>query len=81
MLLMRNYYIPPSGFYIGNFEIKFYGIIMALSMLIGVFLAMKLAKKYYVEMPIVETMSAIVGGKVTPKDAVYQLMTRRKKAE
>lgn len=43
--------------------------------------AMKLAKKYDVEMPIVETMSAIVGGKVTPKDAVYQLMTRRKKAE
>lgn len=43
--------------------------------------AMKLAKKYNVEMPIVETMSAIVDGKVTPKEAVYQLMTRRKKAE
>ena len=43
--------------------------------------AMKLAKKYKVEMPIVEMADAVVGGKVTPKEAVHQLMTRRKKAE
>lgn len=42
---MKSYYIPPNGFFIGNFEIKFYGLIMALSMFFGVLLAMKLAKK------------------------------------
>ena len=42
---MRNYYIPPSGFSIFNYEIKFYGLIMATAMLIGVWLACKLAKK------------------------------------
>lgn len=43
---MNLYYIPPDGFYIGNFEIKFYGLIMALSMLFGIILASKLAKKH-----------------------------------
>lgn len=43
---MVNYYIPPDGFFIGDFQIKFYGVIMALSMLIGVLLACKLAKKH-----------------------------------
>lgn len=42
---MNLYYIPPDGFYIGNFEIKFYGLIMAFSMLLGIILASKLAKK------------------------------------
>ncbi len=42
---MNLYYIPPKGFYIGDFEIRFYGIIMALSMLAGILLACKLAKK------------------------------------
>lgn len=43
---MNLYYIPPDGFYIGDFEIKFYGLIMALSMLFGIILASKLAKKH-----------------------------------
>ena len=43
---MRNYFIPPdTAFYIGEHPIKFYGIIMSLAMLVGVFLAIKLAKK------------------------------------
>ncbi len=42
---MRSYYIPPKGFYIGNFPIAFYGVIMACAMLIGVLLATRLAKK------------------------------------
>lgn len=42
---MRNYNPPADGFSIGGVEIKFYGIIMALSMLLGVILACKLAKK------------------------------------
>lgn len=43
---MNLYYIPPDGFYIGDFEIKFYGLIMALSMFFGIILASKLAKKH-----------------------------------
>ena len=42
---MKNYNPPADGFFIGGVEIKFYGIIMALSMLLGVLLACKLAKK------------------------------------
>lgn len=42
---MKSYFIPPEGFYIGNFEVKFYGVLMALAMLLGVFLACGLAKK------------------------------------
>ncbi len=42
---MNLYAVPPRGFYIGNFEIRFYGILMALAMLIGVLLACRLAKK------------------------------------
>lgn len=42
---MNLYYIPPDGFSIGGLEIKFYGVIMALSMLLGIVLACKLAKK------------------------------------
>lgn len=43
--LMKSYYIPPSGFELFGIEVKFYGVIMALSMLIGVWLACFLAKK------------------------------------
>ncbi len=43
--------------------------------------AMKLAKQYNVEMPIVEMADSIVSGNVTPKDAVRLLMTRSKKPE
>ena len=43
--------------------------------------AMKLAKQYNVEMPLVEMTDAIISERVTPKDAVFQLMTRKKKAE
>ncbi len=43
---MGKVYIPPAdGFHIGSLEIKFYGLIMAIAMLIGVLLACKLAKK------------------------------------
>lgn len=45
MTMMRDYYIPPEGFSIGGFEIKFYGMIMAIAMLIGVLLACRLGKK------------------------------------
>ena len=34
----------PRGFYIGSFEVRFYGILMALAMAIGVFVACKNAK-------------------------------------
>ena len=43
---MGKVYTPPAdGFSIGSLEIKFYGLIMAVAMLIGVLLACKLAKK------------------------------------
>lgn len=42
---MKSYHIPPDGFTIFNYEIKFYGLIMALSMLVGTMLACRLAKK------------------------------------
>ena len=42
---MYLYTAPPDGFYIGDFEIKFYGLIMSIAMLVGILLACKLAKK------------------------------------
>ena len=42
---MKDYYIPPDKFYILGFEIRFYGLIMGVAMLIGVMLACHLAKK------------------------------------
>ena len=45
MKIMKSYTPPADGFYIGNIEIKFYGLIMAFSMLLGVLLAGRLAKK------------------------------------
>ena len=43
--MMKSYNPPADGFMIGSLEIKFYGLIMAFSMLFGVLLACKLAKK------------------------------------
>ena len=43
--------------------------------------AMKLARKYNVEMPIVEAVDAVVSGKVSAKNAVWMLMSRDKAAE
>ncbi len=43
--------------------------------------AMKLSKKYGVELPIVFAVNDIINGKLDPKDAVKKLMTRDKKAE
>ncbi len=42
---MSLYFIPPDGFSLFGFEIKFYGLIMALSMLMGIILACVLCKK------------------------------------
>lgn len=42
---MKSYNPPADGLFIGSVEIKFYGLIMAVSMLFGVLLACKLAKK------------------------------------
>ena len=42
---MKSYFIPPSGFELFGIEIKFYGLIMSIAMLIGVWLACRLAKK------------------------------------
>lgn len=57
---MRNYYLPPEGFYIFGYEIKFYGLIMALSMLIGVVLACILAKKRGVKSDDIVMLAIIV---------------------
>lgn len=46
---MKSYYIPPTSFFIFGLEIRFYGLIMALAMLIGVGLAIKLAKKHDIQ--------------------------------
>ena len=42
---MNLYKVPVDGFVFLGHTIKFYGVIMALAMLIGVFLACRLAKK------------------------------------
>ncbi len=43
--------------------------------------ALKLSQKYHVELPIIEAVDAVLTGKLAPKEAVYLLMTREKKAE
>lgn len=43
--------------------------------------AMALAEKYQVELPLTETVNAIVAGTVDPRKAVYQLMHRNTKSE
>jgi len=45
MQIMKHYTPPVDGFLIFGLEIKFYGLIMAFAMLLGVLLACKLAKK------------------------------------
>ncbi len=42
---MKSYYLPPKGFFIFGFEIRFYGVIIAVAMLLGILLACKLAQK------------------------------------
>lgn len=56
-----NLYVPPAdSFYIGSFEIKFYGLIMAFSMLLGVYLACKLAKKKGIKSDVIFMLALIV---------------------
>ena len=43
--------------------------------------AMRLAKQYHVEMPIVAAVNAVVEGTLTPADAVQHLMNREKRPE
>lgn len=57
---MANYYIPPSGFELFGLEIKFYGLIMAFSMLIGVWLACFLAKKKQIKSDDILLLALIV---------------------
>lgn len=45
ILSMGMYFIPPDGFSLFGFEIKFYGLIMAFSMLLGIILASLICKK------------------------------------
>lgn len=57
---MNLYYIPPDGFFIGGFEIKFYGLIMAFAMLMGLLLACKLAKKHDIKSDDILLLALIV---------------------
>ena len=57
---MRSYSIPPDSFFIGTLEIKYYGVIMALSMLFGVLLACKLAKKHNIKSDDIFLLALIV---------------------
>ena len=43
--------------------------------------ALRLARQYGVEMPIVETVDAVVSGKLPVAEAVHYLMTRGQKSE
>ena len=60
MVLMANYHIPPSGFELFGIEIKFYGLIMAVSMLIGVWLACLLAKRKQIKSDDILLLALIV---------------------
>ena len=57
---MTNYHIPPSGFELFGIEIKFYGLIMAFSMLIGVWLACLLAKRKQIKSDDILLLALIV---------------------
>lgn len=57
---MKSYPLPPDSFFIGTLEIKFYGVIMALSMLFGVLLACKLAKKHNIKSDDIFLLALIV---------------------
>lgn len=60
----------PTGFSIGNFRIAFYGIIIAIGMILAVFVAMKIAgktnqsKDNYVDIAIVSIICAIIGARL-----------------
>ena len=60
----------PNGFYIGNFRIAFYGVIIAIGIIAAVALIMHLAKKTnqstdnYVDIAIISIISAIVGARL-----------------
>ncbi len=43
--------------------------------------AAKLAQNLEIEMPITQAMTAILGGRIAPKDALKMLMTRQLKVE
>ncbi len=43
--------------------------------------AMALARKYQVSMPIVEAVNAVVNGEKNPRDAVTEMMNRKRKSE
>jgi len=57
---MNLYLVPPDGFSIFGHPIKFYGIIMATAMLIGVVLACHLAKKKNVKSDDIYLLALIV---------------------
>ena len=57
---MRSYTPPANGFEIFGVEIKFYGLIMALSMFLGVILACRLAKKRGVKSDDIYLLALIV---------------------
>lgn len=57
---MNLYILPPDGFTIFGYSIKFYGLIMATAMLIGVFLACHLAKKRNVKSDDIFLLALIV---------------------
>lgn len=67
---MRFYTPPPRSFYIGSFEITFYGVIISFAMLIGVMLACKLAKKREIKsddillLALIVLPCAIIGARV-----------------
>ena len=60
MQIMKGYTPPADGFSIFGLEIKFYGLIMAFSMLIGVLLACKLAKRRGVKSDDIYMLALIV---------------------
>ena len=73
-----------AGFYIGQGMTKDEAMEKVAMVVEGVFsakAAMKLAKKYDIEMPIVEVVNAVLFDGMAVKDAVYELMTRSKKDE
>ncbi len=57
---MMNYILPASGFTIFGLEIKFYGVIMALSMLAGIIVACILAKKKLIKSDDILLLALIV---------------------
>ena len=57
---MKDYYIPPDSFSVFGFPIMYYGVIMALSMFVGVMLAIKLAKKHGIKSDDIYLLALIV---------------------